>query len=283
MTPEVQARQRIDRKLHEAGWAVQDMRALNLSAARGVAVREYPTDTDPADYVLFVDRQPVGVIEAKKDSAGANLIVAETQTARYANATLKWRKDNTPLRFLFEATGQIIHFTDGADPAPRSREVFHFFRPETLAEWLAQPQTLRRRLTQPPLLLTTEKLWSSYARVKSHQVKGVSSQRQLTDLIALLRFALGLDAELKPFADEVDKRFQSWVFRHNAQRRTAFTDEQMTWLRLMKNHIASSCSICRDDFDYAELADHGGLQKAWQLFGKELDGLMDEMNWEMVA
>ena len=63
----------------------------------------------------------------------------------------------------------------------------------------------------------------------------------------------------------------------------AFTPEQTEWLRLMKEHIASSCAIHRDDFDYAALADKGGLQKAWGLFGKELDGLMDEMNWELVA
>ncbi|MDZ4239313.1 MAG: type I restriction-modification enzyme R subunit C-terminal domain-containing protein, partial [Hydrogenophaga sp.] len=63
----------------------------------------------------------------------------------------------------------------------------------------------------------------------------------------------------------------------------AFTPEQMDWLRLMKDHIASSCSIARDDFDYAELADKGGLQKAWGLFGKDLDSLMNEMNVELVA
>ncbi len=82
---------------------------------------------------------------------------------------------------------------------------------------------------------------------------------------------MGLDSELKPFSDEVDKRFQDWIFRHNAQRATAFTPEQTEWLRLMKDHIASSCCISREDFDYAELADKGGLQKAWGLFGKELD------------
>ena len=108
-------------------------------------------------------------------------------------------------------------------------------------------------------------------------------KRQLTDLVSLLRFALGLDGELKPFADEVDKRFQAWTFRHNAQRATAFSPEQMDWLRLMKDHIASSCSIARDDFDLPGMADKGGLQKAWRLFGKELDGLMDEMNVELVA
>jgi type I restriction enzyme R subunit len=148
MTPETKARQHIDQKLEQAGWVVQDMQQLNLAASPGVAVREYPTDTGPADYVLFVDRVACGVIEAKKDTAGENLTVAEAQTVRYATAALKWRKDNTPLRFLFEATGQIIRFTDNADPAPRSREIFHFFTPATLAAWAAQPDTLRRRLAE---------------------------------------------------------------------------------------------------------------------------------------
>jgi len=148
MSPEEQARLKIDDKLTQAGWAIQDMKQLNLGAATGVAVREYPTDTGPADYVLFVNRNAVGVIEAKKDSAGENLTVVESQTERYATASLKWRKDNTSLRFLFEATGQIIRFTDNSDPAPRSREIFHFFKPETLATWLAQPETLRRRLAE---------------------------------------------------------------------------------------------------------------------------------------
>ena len=148
MTPETKARLLIDQKLESAGWIVQDMRQLNLSAGLGVAVREYPTDTGPADYVLFVNRVACGVIEAKRDSAGENLTVTEKQTERYATATLKWRKDNAPLRFLFEATGQIIRFTDGHDPMPRSREIFHFFQPEQLAEWLAQAHTLRRRLAE---------------------------------------------------------------------------------------------------------------------------------------
>src|SRR5690242_2180982 len=136
MTPEALARQMIDRRLESAGWKVQDLKAANLGAAAGVAVREYPTDTGPADYLLFVNRQPVGVIEAKRDDAGENLTVAEGQTERYARSGLKWRKDNTPLPFLFEATGEIIRFTDGRDPAPRSRELFHFFKPEQLAEWI---------------------------------------------------------------------------------------------------------------------------------------------------
>ncbi|MFT4102249.1 MAG: hypothetical protein QM674_14670 [Burkholderiaceae bacterium] len=153
MTPEAKARQLIDKKLEEAGWMVQDLKDLDLGAAPGVAVREYPTDTGPADYVLFVNRMACGVIEAKRDSAGENLTAIEAQTERYATAKLKWRKNDAPLRFLFEATGQIVRFTDSADSAPRSREIFHFFKPEQLTEWRAQPDTLRQRLVSglPPL------------------------------------------------------------------------------------------------------------------------------------
>ena len=68
MTPETKARQQIDHKLEQAGWVIQDMKQLNLAAGMGVAVRDYPTDTGPADYMLFVNRTAVGVIEAKKDS-----------------------------------------------------------------------------------------------------------------------------------------------------------------------------------------------------------------------
>jgi type I restriction enzyme, R subunit len=156
MTPEGKARQRIDEKLEQAGWLVQDFRLLDLGAAQGVAIREYPTDSGPADYLLFVDRVPVGVIEAKADAT--ILTFVEEQTARYAGSTLKWRVHSAPLPFLFESTGGITRFTDGRDPAPRSREIFHFFKPQQLAEWLRQPDTLRSRLAAHMPALPTRNL-----------------------------------------------------------------------------------------------------------------------------
>ncbi|HZF96763.1 MAG TPA: type I restriction-modification enzyme R subunit C-terminal domain-containing protein, partial [Pseudoxanthomonas sp.] len=144
-------------------------------------------------------------------------------------------------------------------------------------------EELHDALSRPPLMLTTEKLWAAYARVQETKVRGSGVRRQLTDLVSLVRFALGMDDELRPFADGVDKRFADWVFRHNARRATAFTSEQMEWLRLVKDHIASSCRIARGDFDYAQLAGKGGLQKAWNVFGGQLDELLAEMNEELVA
>ena len=84
-------------------------------------------------------------------------------------------------------------------------------------------------------------------------------------------------------ADQVNLCFQACIFRHNAQRATAFSPEQTGWLRLMKDHIAASCSITRGDFDYAELAAQGGLQKVWGVFGSQLDALMGEMNEALVG
>ena len=177
MTPEAQARQTIDSKLVQAGWIVQDHKAINLGAGPGVAVREFPTDSGPADYLLFVQRQAVGVIEAKRDDAGATLVATERQTARYATARLKWRREGAPLRFLFEATGQIIRFTDTADPAPRSREVFHFFRPETLADWAARGDTLRRRLVEAMPALPAEKLRDCQIRAVTGLERSLAANR----------------------------------------------------------------------------------------------------------
>jgi type I restriction enzyme R subunit len=151
--PEQKARDRIDRQLIAAGWLVQDKKSINLNAGPGIAVREYQTDVGPADYVLFVAKQAAGVIEAKPEDWGHKITMVEDQSQGYANATLKWVSNSTALRFVYESTGVITRFTDGGDPAPRSREIFNFHRPETLAEWLSQPATLRARLQQlPPLV-----------------------------------------------------------------------------------------------------------------------------------
>ncbi|MFP4561514.1 MAG: restriction endonuclease subunit R, partial [Thiohalorhabdus sp.] len=135
--PEQKARDQIDDQLLQAGWIVQDRQNLDPNAGPGVAVREYPTDTGPMDYLLLVDGQSAGVIEAKREEAGQHLNRVEEQTGGYATAELK-HVGQADLRFRYEATGKVTYFTDTADPEPRSREVFRFHRPETLADWLAE-------------------------------------------------------------------------------------------------------------------------------------------------
>ncbi len=138
--------------LEKAGWKIQNKNAINFDAGPGIAVREYQTDVGPADYVLFVDQNAVGVIEAKPENWGQNITTVEEQSAGYAEATLKWINNNEPLPFVYESTGVITRFTDGRDPRPRSREVFSFHQPETLKEWLTHSASLRGRLQLIPLL-----------------------------------------------------------------------------------------------------------------------------------
>lgn len=150
--PEQIARDHIDKQLLDCGWLIQDKSKINLSAGQGVAVREYQTDVGPADYVLFVDKKPVGVIEAKKKEAGVNLVTdVENQSADYASAKLKYL-NNDPLPFVYESTGEVTRFTDYRDPKPRSRNVFTFHKPETFAKWLKEEKTLRARFFDLPEL-----------------------------------------------------------------------------------------------------------------------------------
>jgi type I restriction enzyme R subunit len=137
-TAEARARANIDKLLEQAGWSVQDVKAANLLAARGVALREFELNPGhgTADYLLYVDGKAAGVIEAKKE--GATLTGVEVQSGKYAQGLpTSLPAHRRPLPFLYESTGLETHFTNRLDPEPRARNVFAFHRPETLAAWLA--------------------------------------------------------------------------------------------------------------------------------------------------
>ncbi len=131
--PEEQARENIDALLDRCGWQVQDKSYANLQAGRGIAVRELSFKTGEPDYTLFVDGKAIGTVEAKP--VGHSLIGVEEQSEKYVKGVPfglpAWR---SPLPFSYESTGTETRFTNGLDPDPRSRPVFSFHKPETLAE-----------------------------------------------------------------------------------------------------------------------------------------------------
>ena len=145
LAAEQRARVLIDKQLVAAGWAVQDKRDLNLFAAQGVAVREsvMAAGHGRADYLLYVDKAAVGVIEAKPE--GTPLSGVEWQSAMYAEGLpvevrLKALTVGGRLPFVFEASGTETHFTNGHDPDPRARKLFAFPKPPTLARILRDAQ-----------------------------------------------------------------------------------------------------------------------------------------------
>ena len=138
LAAEARARVLIDRQLTEAGWSVQDKKAMNLFAGQGIAVREVTLKPGHgrADYLLYVDRSVVGVIEAKPE--GATLSGVEWQSSKYADGLpgdvrLAAPTTEGRLPFVFEASGTETHFTNGYDPEPRARRLFNFPKPATLA------------------------------------------------------------------------------------------------------------------------------------------------------
>jgi type I restriction enzyme R subunit len=133
--PEAKARKEIDRQLAECGWQIQHRSEANITAAPGIAVREFPLKGGPVDYLLYVDGAAAGAIEAKPE--GFTLSGVEVQSARYSEglpeALPAYRR---PLPFLYESTGKETFFTNLMDPDPRSRRVFTFHQPATMRSWL---------------------------------------------------------------------------------------------------------------------------------------------------
>ena len=135
---EAKARIEIDKQLAAAGWKVQSQKALNLSAGPGVAVREFTLEKPHGrvDYLLFLNGQPAGVIEAKPEGTTAHRGGAPVRQVR-GGAPAWMQPPVYPLPFIYESTGAETRFTNGYDPEARSRRVFTFHRPETLIEWSA--------------------------------------------------------------------------------------------------------------------------------------------------
>jgi len=257
--PEQIARDQIDERLVEAGWHVQNMKDLDWSAGQGIAVREYQTDTGPADYVLFVDRKAVGVIEAKPRDWGHKITTVEDQSAGYANANLKWVNNKEPLPFVYESTSVITRFTDRRDPKPRSREVFTFHRPETMAEWLSTPKSLRARLHYiPPLdptglrdcqVTAIENLEKSFRedRPRALVQMATGSGKTFTAITSVYRLLKFADAkrvlflvDTKNLGEQAEQEFMSYVPNDDNRKFTELYNVQ----RLRSPHIAGSSQVC---------------------------------------
>jgi type I restriction enzyme R subunit len=192
--PEQKARQRIDAMLEAAGWVVQDYKAVNLYAGTGVAVRELVTSAGPADYVLFVNRQAVGVIEAKKK--GTTLSGVEWQTVKYQSNV----PDELPAYLLdgrlpygYESTGDETWFTCRMDPEPTARRVFWFHRPDTL-EWQIEDQITHRGGTLRARIPDMPDLDEDPGRLRQAQFEAITNlERSLKDnhSRALIQMATG--------------------------------------------------------------------------------------------
>lgn len=279
MNPESIARIYLDKQLLQAGWFVQDLKDFNPSASLGIAVREYPTESGAADYILFIDRKPISVIEAKKE--GLTLSGVHDQTTRYASDKLKYVGKVSDLPFQYESTGTETYFTDARDPSPRQREIFNFHKPETLNEWLKQEETLRSRLKKFPTLnssglrvcqvsaiINLEESFSlNKPRALVQMATGAGkSYCAVTSVYRLLKFAKAKRilflVDTRNLGKQIEQEFQA--YKPNDDKRL-FT-ELYTVQRLRSNFIDSSAQVCIST-----------IQRMYSILkGKELDESLED-------
>lgn len=256
--PEQQARDRIDKLLRASGWSIQDKDKINLAFSVGVAIREYPTDSGIADYVLFVDRQAIGIVEAKREEEGHRLTVVEEQSRGYANSKLKYL-NNKPLPFVYESTGVLTRFTDRRDPKPRSRPVFSFHRPETFLSWLKQETSLRTQLLDIPAL-NPDKLRDCQVRAVNNLETSFKASRPraliqmatgsgktftaITAVYRLLKYAKAervlFLVDTKNLGEQAEQEFLSYTPNDDNRKFTELYNVQ----RLKSSYVATDSQVC---------------------------------------
>ena len=283
--PEQLARDLIDAQLRAAGWVVQEKSSFNFHEGEGQAIREYHTDTGPADYVLFLGPgNPVGVIEAKKETLGHNLTTVEDQTVEYSISKLKWiQKTGLPLPFLYEATGVVTRFTDQRDPKPRSREVFSFLRPETLRELLALEASLRTRLQDLPQLdptnlrdcqinaITQLDVSLKAARPRALVQMATGSGKTFTAITAIYRLLKFSRAkrilflvDTRNLGEQAEQEFMAFTPSDDNRKFTELYSVQ----RLSSSHVPKDAQVCIST-----------IQRMYSILqGKELDASDEEGN-----
>ena len=140
---------------------------------------------------------------------------------------------------------------------------------------------LAATIGRPPYNWTPERLWAAYEALEAQRVKG-SAGTVLTNLVSLVRHALEPDGELVAYPLTVEQRFQNWLAQQ-AQAGTRFTDDQLSWLTRIKDHLATSLTIAPDDFELEPFVSHGGFGRANTMFSGRLGPLLDELTQELVA
>jgi type I restriction enzyme R subunit len=142
-------------------------------------------------------------------------------------------------------------------------------------------KTLFEKIKSDKPKLAPIRVWRAYAMLD--EIKSQDPASELTALVSLIRRACGIDASITRYSDVVRRNFQTWIMQHHSGGEPKFSKEQMQWLHMIRDHIISSFHVDRDSFELSPFDAHGGLGKVYQLFGENMDSLLDELNEVMAA
>ena len=183
-----------------------------------------------------------------------------------------------------KARTMVTSFREFLEENKEEIDALHFFYsvPHGAGLRLKEIKALAEAIKAPPRSWTPERLWAAYEMLEKDKVRGASGERLLTDMVALGRFALEQDAELYPFKDHVHMRFDNWM-AGQANQGKQFDEQQLHWLEMMRDHIATSLTVEFEDFGLSPFDREGGIDAALEVFGPELKELMDELNKVLAA
>ncbi len=142
-----------------------------------------------------------------------------------------------------------------------------------------QIEKLAEEIQQPPYNLAPIEVWKAYEQLEKNKVKGVPPRELLTNIVSLIRFSTGLSDVLEPFTELVNNRFDNWLKQQGKE----FKSDQLAWLNKIKDQIAQNAEMTVEDFNYIPFNQEGGLLRARELFGKELEPLISELNGYLIA
>jgi type I restriction enzyme R subunit len=140
-------------------------------------------------------------------------------------------------------------------------------------------EVLEKLQSDKPILAPMN-VWRAYEALE--KCNG-SPRNELIAIISLIRKVSGVDNTLTAYDKTVDKNFQYWVFKKQAGNAPKFNEEQMEWLRMIKDYVTNSFHIDREDFDLNPFNALGGLGKMWQLFGTQTEEIINELNEVLAA
>jgi type I restriction enzyme R subunit len=125
------------------------------------------------------------------------------------------------------------------------------------------------------------RVWQAYAVLDEY--KGSRPSSELTALVALIRRVCGIDATVSPYSETVRRNFQNWIMTRHSGGGEKFNEEQMEWLRMIRDHVTMSFHLGRDDLDMAPFNARGGLGRMYRLFGDKMDSVIHELNEALAA
>lgn len=140
---------------------------------------------------------------------------------------------------------------------------------------------LSRELRKPPYEISPDEIWNAYQRIDNARVKPLGDKKNPSNIIALTKFALGNSEILEPYADSVDRKFRKWL-DENMEEGKNYTEEEMEWLKMMRDYISSFLEIDMLSFNQPPFVNKGGAAKAYNIFGPELNRIMFEFNEKLI-